>query len=131
MAVANSKCKQICISDLNKKASVEQRVITAPSFGNSKATETFNVLVNAYFQVQTTRGTQRFSGVNIDERATHLFVTRWNQTIQKLDGAGEYFLRLSDRLYRTIEITNINEQNAYVIFQCTERGLDTKEETNA
>lgn len=129
--VVAGACFKICIGDLKKKATIETRSIANQQFGETKPSINFSVLFTAYFLVQTVKGTKRFSGVNIEKQATHLFVTRWRSSISNLDGAGEHYVRRAGKLYRVLEITNINESDEYLLFQCTERGIDTNEETNA
>ena len=127
----SSNCFKICIADLNKKCIIQTRKVSAPNFGETKATETFATLFTGYFKIQTLRGTRRFSGVNIDKRATHIFITRWKASLSEIDAAGEHFINRSDKRFRVIEITDINEHGRYLLFQCTERGLDDNEETDA
>lgn len=124
-------CFKICVGDLKKKCTIETRSISDQNFGVTKPSINFSVLFTGYFLVQTIQGTKRFSGVNIEKEATHIFVCRWRASISNIDGAGEHFLRQSAKLYRVLRITNINEENDYLLFQCTERGIDTNEETNA
>lgn len=126
-----SNCSNLCIADFRRKATIELRAIQAPNFGNTSPSESFSVIFTAYFFVQTLKGTKRFAGVNIEKETTHLYLARWRAAINKLDGAGQHFLRSRGILYRIVEITNINESDDYILFQCTERGLDTKQETNA
>jgi len=127
----NGYCNTFCISDFRNKATIETREISQQKFGETYPEETFTVLFTGYFRVQTVEGTARFAGVNIDKEATHLFVARWRATINNLDGAGAYFMRSKGRLYRVLKITNVDEQDDFILFQCTERGIDTKQETNA
>lgn len=124
-------CSTFCISDFRNKATIEDRKVAGQKFGDTYPSVDFTVLFTGYFNVQTRKGSSRFSGVNIHKKTTHLFVARWRATLNNLDGAGEHFLRSKGKFYRVLEITNINESDDYILFQCTERGLDTKQETNA
>lgn len=124
-------CSDFCTSDFNKKCTIETRALAGQSFGSTAPKETFVILFTGYFFIQTIKGTNRFSGVNIKKEATHLFLARWRPSINDIDGAGGHFLRKSGKLYLVLDITNINEADEFILFQCTERGIDTNEETNA
>ena len=127
----SGNCSQFCTADFNRRCTIETRAIAEQRFGQVSPTMGFTVLFTGYFIIQTIKGTRRFSGINIAEGATHLFLARWRQTINDLDGAGQHFIRKSGKLYRVLDITDINESNDYVLFQCTERGFETLEESNA
>lgn len=129
--VGLGNCFKICVGDLKRKCTIETRSISGQNFGVTKPSMNFTVLFTGYFLIQTVKGTKRFSGVNIEKEATHIFVCRWRSSINNLDGAGGNFIRQSDKLYRVLEVTNINEESKYLLFQCAERGIDTNEETNA
>jgi hypothetical protein len=124
-------CFKYCISDLNKKCTIETRTIVPPQMGQLSSTMSFTVFFTGFFKILTLRGSRRFSGVNINTKATHLFITRWKTSLDDMDGAGEHFVRRNENLYRVEEITNLNEHNRWLILQCSERGIDTQEETDA
>lgn len=124
-------CSQFCTADFNRKCTIELRAIADQKFGTTTPNMGFTVAFTGYFIIQTIRGTRRFSGVNIDENATHFFLARFRPSINNLDGAGQHFIRHGTKLYRVLEITNINEANNYILFQGTERGIDSHQETNA
>lgn len=132
----DSICFEICIADLRNRCTVETRAIQNPKFGNSEASEAFIVIHNAYFWIQTMggargQGTKRWSGIAITEAITHLFVCQFRSVIKDIDGGGGHFIKKGNTYYRIEEITNINEDNRYVLFQCSERGDVVKEETHA
>lgn len=127
----SGRCFNICRADLNRKCTIETRENVDPDFGETKVTESFSILHTAAFKVQTVRGTRRFAGVAIDEKTTHLFICEFKQVLRNLDGAGEHFMRQRGKLYRVIDIHNIDESDRWMLFESTERGLDTAEESNA
>lgn len=124
-------CIKVCTSELSKKCSLEKRSIIAPKFGKNKSTELFTVFHSAFYKIETVKGVRRFAGININKETTHIFITLWRLALKDIDAAGEYFLRRMDKLYRIIDVTNVDEHNRYVIFQAVQRGLDSKEESNA
>lgn len=124
-------CSNLCTGDFNRKATVELRAIESQNFGETSPSEEFTVVFPAYFYVKTVKGTKRFDGINIKEDTTHLYVARWRSAINNLDGSGQHFIRSRGSLYRVLEITNVDEADAFILFQCTERGIDTQEETHA
>ncbi len=131
MAVLAGKCQKICISDLNKKATIQLREIHPPKMNKTAPTEKFTTVYTAGFMIQTVMGSRRFNGVNINKNTTHIFICRFSPRIENLDGAGEHFINYKGKFYRIGPITNIDEQNKYLMFQATERGLESKEATNA
>jgi len=132
MSVVNrSNCLKICISDLNRKGSIELRSVRSPKFGESKSTIVFSVVAQAYFKIVTVTGSKRFSGVVIDKKTTHLFTTRWSPSLNNIDAAGEHFIKHDNRYFRVMTITDFNEQKQWLIFQCRERGISSNEETDA
>ena len=131
MSAVASNCPNICASEFNKKCEFRTREIKAPRFGNTKATEQFTLFDTAGYKVMTVEGTRRFASVAIDKKTTHLFLTRFRPKLEKLDSAGEHFMMRNGKYFRVIRVTNINEHNKYILFQCRERGLVDEEESNA
>jgi hypothetical protein len=126
-----SICDRFCISSFRKKCTLEKRTLGAPKTGQTQVTMSFTIIHTAYYNITTLKGTGRIGGVNIDKAATHFFMTPWRSSLNSLDGEGEHFIRYNSKLYRVLEITNINEYNTYMLFQVEERGLDSSEESDA
>jgi hypothetical protein len=132
-----TNCLKICTGDLNRKVSLEVRTLQEAGMGETKATMRFDVITRMWCKVDVYRDSRRFAGVVTDDRITHMFTARWTDKIDKLDGNGENFIRMTNRrnskstLYKIEGIADHNEQNKWVAFMCSERGLDGNEETNA
>lgn len=132
-----SKCKiknldrvKLCTGDLNNRISIEERVLTPPVLGESSPVETFTVIKSVWAGVQTSRGTRRFYGVNIEASATHLFYIRYNPELPLLDG-DNYFIHYKSRYFRILRVTDNDEEEYFVILQCVERGEDDKTASTA
>ena len=128
-------CVKICASELNKQISVLKRTLVSAKMGETTASSSFETIETPWAKVITLRGSKRYGGVTIDEKATHLFECRYQPELILLDGDGNHFISLENppitKYYKIIEITNVDEQNVKLIFQCTERGDMTKEASNA
>lgn len=131
MAVTAGNCQKICISELNKKAVIVLRELRPPKQGQTESSVRFTNLYTAGFKITTVQGSRRFNGVNINKNTTHVFICRFSPRIENLGGAGEHFIHYKSKYYRIGPITNIDEQNKYILFQCSERGFDSEEATNA
>lgn len=126
-----SICDSFCVSSFNKKCTLEKRTLVAPKAGQTQVSTSFVIVQTAYYNITTLRGSGRIGGVNINKQTTHLFMTPWRLSLNDLDGEGEHFIRYNNKLYRVLQITNINEYDRYMLYQVTERGLDSKEESDA
>jgi hypothetical protein len=119
-------CVKICTSELNKQISILKRSTSAVSIGDSDGDSDFELIESPWSKVRTIKGSRRFKGIAIDEKTTHLFEIRYQPELMKLNGAGETFISLENppikSYYKIIDITNIDEQNVKLVFQCTERG---------
>ena len=128
-------CVKICAGDLNKQISVLRRTLQPPRMGLSASESTFETIETPWSKIVTVRGSRRYNGVNIDKSTTHLFECRYQPELMMLDGDGEIFISLENvnitNYYKVLEITNVDEQNVKLIFQCTNRGDSEKEGSNA
>lgn len=133
----SANCLKICAGDMNRKASLELRTIVPPKMGQTKSTMSFTTVSKFWCKVNTISGSKRFAGVVTEDKTTHMFITRWTPSIDKLDGDGEHFIKMINKrngkttLYRVEGIGDHNEQNNWVAFICSERGLDGNEEADA
>lgn len=138
MAVA-ARCFNICIRDLNRKCTIESRSLQAPAIGEIASSVSFAVVFTGWFAVKTMaspgrstgKGSARFAGVNVNQDTTHIFTGRYRDSLKQLDAKGEHFVHMDNRYFRILEATNYNEENKWILFQTTERGLDSKDASNA
>ena len=112
-------CVKICASKLNRKIEVLSRDLKGPRVGSSKSSTVFTAIESPWAEVITLSGTGRYKNVNIDEKATHLFKTRFSSALEKLDGNGETFILMNNAsnqayLYKILKVTNTKEQNCRV-----------------
>ena len=114
---------KICTADLRHKVFIKLRQQRATKLGEQEAEEVFTTIASPFAAITTLRGTQRFNGINIDDRATHLFNFRYSSFLNDLDVEhGNHFIEFKNKNYRILEITNQNENNLILFFQTTERG---------
>lgn len=114
---------KICRGDLRHKITILQREQGGIGYNELEATENFSTVQTPWAAVRTVRGTTRFKGININERATHLFYIAYTPSLDALEH-GNNFIAYKDRMYRILDITNQDEDNQFIFFQCVERGQD-------
>lgn len=128
--IKNLGTVKLCSGDLNHWISIQERVLTPPALGESTPIETFTEIKPVWAGVQTTRGTRRFYGINIESNATHLFIIRYNPELPLLDG-DNYFINYKNRYFRILRVTDNDEEEYFSILQCVERGQDDKTASTA
>lgn len=116
--------RKICGGDLRNVIEIQERAIGTPAPGNVDAPITFTTVATDRASIETTRGTRRFSGVNIDPNTTHIFTTRRNPNAS-LEAAGNQFVLFEGRRFRIIRLTIDNEDPYFMMYECTERGDET------
>ena len=133
MAVCKTKRfarERICAGDLRNRITIETRNLGFANFDDKDVTETFTTVTSTYAAIETIKGTRRFSGVNIDKRATHLFYVRYRAAIKDLETGNNYILHDSRR-YFILELTINAEDNRFIIIQATNRGKDSEAASDA
>jgi hypothetical protein len=118
--------KTINTHNFNQPISLVERVQGELSPGSIEPSENFTELFKLYSKVLTLAGVSRFSGINIDKRATHFFMTPFFSALENLD-SNNIFINYKDKNYRVLGDTNKDEDDYYVVFQATERGDDSLE----
>lgn len=127
---------KICRGDFRNKIQIRKREQGTLAFDEIEPLETFSLIASPFAAIETVAGVARFAGINIDERATHIFnivYTSFLFSTISLDNLeqGNYFVRFKGRNYRILKLTNINEDNKYIAIQTTERGAESLEASKA
>jgi hypothetical protein len=113
--------KTICRRELNKVAKIQKREVGNGGIGNYSAKEVFTDYLTIYCKASTIKGSSKFSGVGIDERATHKFYTTWLPGLKSVEVAN-YFILFDSRYFEIIEVTNFDEGDDYAVIVAAERG---------
>jgi head-tail adaptor len=123
-SVKRIKHTRICAADLREQIDIVRRVLTGITPGDLGASpvEFEPVASGRWAGIETVQGTSRFSGVNINPKATHLFYIRYDPDLSIQIESGNNFVRFEGRNMRVLEVTLFNEQKEFTIIQCTERG---------
>ena len=121
---------KICTSDLRHRITIQTRSLGANKVGEFNPSEVFTTLSSQWAGVETPNGTSKFLGVNIDKSTTHIFIVRYNSTISSLEVANNFIL-FGTRRMRILSVKNMNEDNIFLAIECNERGLSSKDATEA
>lgn len=123
---------KICTGDLIEYIGIYERSLQPTTIGQLITEEQFTLTKNIWSAIETVKGTRRFNQVDIDSKATHLFIARFDQDFTLLNyDSDNYFINFNERYFRIISVKNNNEQDFFSVFQTIERGSDTKEATRA
>lgn len=121
---------KICAGDLRDKITIQNRSLDPVRPGQINPSESFTTLFQPWAAVETPNGRSKFLGVAINEDTTHIFIVRFDTTIQELEVANNFILFRTRRM-RILSVKNMNENNYFLAIECTERGLSTKDATEA
>lgn len=113
--------KTICRRELNKTAKIQKRELSGGGIGSFSAKETFTDYLSIYCKVKTIKGSTKFSGVSVDDRATHAFYTTWATLLKNVE-VSNYFVFFDSRYFEIIDIANVDEDDDYAIIITAERG---------
>lgn len=121
---------KLCTADLRHKVAIQARALTG-NYPNEFSPEIeFTTIAMPWAAIETTRGTSKFSGVNINDNISHIFTMRYNDTLNGVE-TGNHFILFHNRRFRILNVTNVNEDDTTLAFECTERGEDAQEATEA
>jgi hypothetical protein len=133
MTICNKKRfkkTQLCRGDLRHRIQIVSRALQPANYNQTEPQELITVLYTVSAGIETLRGTSKFDGVNIDQKATHLFYIIYSSRYENLEH-GNNFVKHRGKLYRLLNTTEFNEDRQFFILQCTERGDETLEANQA
>ena len=87
-------------------------------------------MASPWAAVETPNGRSKFLGVNINDATTHIFIVRYSSGTASLEVANNFVL-FDNRRMKILNTVNMNEDNLFIAIECTERGDDSKESTEA
>lgn len=114
--------KTICRRELNRTAKIQKRELGTGGIGSFSAKETFTDYLTIFCKAKTIKGSSKFAGVGIDERATHAFYATWSTLLKNVELAN-YFILFDGRYFEIIDIANVDEEDDYAIIITAERGV--------
>lgn len=120
---------KLCADDLTSLITLQTRELT-PGRPGELASEEFTTIKQVWAAAKTVDGVARFSGVNIDDDATDLFYVRFDTDLKDLE-EGNNFVNFDGDNFRILKVTNADRQKLFLIIQCSDRGDDTKEASEA
>ena len=121
---------ELCAGDLRHKIDIQTRTLGGVSFGQTSASETFTTIFSPWAAIETISGFKKFSGINIDERATDVFYIRFSTAVAALEVAN-HFILFDGKRFRILEVTDLNRDKRTLAIQCTDRGDDTLDASEA
>jgi hypothetical protein len=115
----------ICAGDRRHKLSVERREIQAPDPLADVIGHSFTVIGTPYAALKQLNYPAKLTGVNTDELATHRFffpyATKYDEVVER----NNYFIRYKGRLMQILRFGIFEEDDRYMVVECTERGVKT------
>ena len=118
------KRRVVCIGAMDRKIDIQLRVQNAPTDNSYDAFEQFTTLRNVWAMLETTRGTEFFDGVNVNNAYTHRFYIRFiPRTVFGGERLSEQeWVRFNDEYYDIIDVENLDERNEFIILKCRIKG---------
>lgn len=122
---------KICIGDLRNQIIIQERAQVASEFEDDDTPiESFTDIATVFAGIKTSStqsiGAALFSGVNLNDRATHTFTIMYDPTLANIE-AGNNFILFDSRRFRILSRAINDENNLYIDISCSERGLTENE----
>lgn len=106
------RLKKYSIGDMRNRITIHTRAITPPTYANASFTETYDVGIEDWASVETPqKGIAPFSGVNVPEGTTHIFVIRFDSSFST-----ENVIRWEGDAYKIIRSIDPDKRQQYLEF---------------
>lgn len=124
---------KLCRGDLRDTISIVSRTLGESLPGELTGTETFaDVITGVQTAIKTIKGPAQFTGINIHPDATHLFYVIFSTLYATNEvETKNHMIDLYGELYKILRIENDNENDEFLVFQCTNRGNESLEAATA
>lgn len=110
--VSHRRLKKYGTGDMRERITLHVRAITAPDFNSANFSETYDDGVSLWAFVKTldfvASGQALFSGANLSDIPSHLFVIRYRDGVTK-----ENVIRWNGSAYKILKNINPEERNQY------------------
>lgn len=98
---------------------IHERNIQAPYFGSVDFDERFTGF-DTWAAIRSTGGKMSFDEVGTPNMFTHEVFVRYNA-----DYSSQNFIQVDDgRRFRILDVEDYDERHEYMVFKCTDRGLN-------
>lgn len=109
------------IAKCGQEITVLLRELVESDFDSAQPDLDFTEIGTPLAIVKTIDGTAKFSGVTIDENATHIFCAIYTVALAAVEYQN-YFVDLKNKRFKVLKVTNVNEKDQVLVIQTTERG---------
>ena len=132
--VKRIKATKLCRGDLKHLVEIQSRALKPSDLDTSQPVEVFTKIRDQWVAIETVSGVRqgvaKFSKLNIEDGATHLFWTFWDADLPNIENRNNFILH-DGRRFKVLKVNNINELNTVIVIQTTERGETTEEASKA
>ena len=111
------KKSALCIGDLDRKVTIRSRNIQAPQSGSVDFSEQFANTHIVWALIQTTRGSEIFNGVELQNPVTHLIYIRFITGLTQ-----ESWVEFNSNKYDVVDLQDIDERNEWMLLRCIKKG---------
>jgi len=115
-------CKsKIPSGQLKYPITIETRVQEPPAGNSPDHSIDITTFMTVKAKIETKQGVEAFDGTNLNTLMTHEFTIRYITGVTIVNN-----VNYNNKYFKIERIINLNEENKYLIIQCTERGDNTK-----
>jgi len=121
------KCKylkapnyKICIGSLKHSCEFSTRNEVFQKDEDIGSDEEFTIISTQYVAISTTKGIDIFDGVNVIGNASHIITSRYLSIIKEIR-----WLKVNGEYYKVLNVVNSGQQNKFLQFFCSKRGITT------
>jgi len=111
------KKTSLCVGDLNRKITLQNRDIQPPQFGSADFTEEFSNLKSIFAALETPTGKVVFDGLNVERVVTHVFYIRYLSSVST-----ETWILFKGKRFEIIKMKNLEESDSWLALMSSERG---------
>ncbi len=119
------KIKRVCSGSLNRKIVLYNRAITVPELGSVDYGEEFTIAKTVWSMIETPKGLTLFDGANTIRDITHNIYIRYLNDFEVTAETWVGLLQIiqnNERYLDIIRVQNIEENNRFLLLNCSLRG---------
>lgn len=117
--------REVCIGDLDKLVTLQDRTLTAPTSGVD-ASEGFGNDNAVWSMIITKTGDTFFDGVSTEIDITHWIYIRFISTV-----TAETWIDFESKRYDILDVENLDQRSDFMKLRCNNRGDKAKLATGA
>lgn len=120
------KHRQVCVGDLEDFGTVNSRALSKANSGDVDFAETFTEKLQLFMLIESKRGETIFDEVDVEQVVTHHIYVPF------IDGlTSEDWIDVETKRFDIIDVEDLDNRHEFQLCRCTNRGLATKEATDA